>query len=379
MRFICPRCGESSPKYIGYKNDAPYCRRCIRFKGELAPLREVRPLDNALKIDYKLTRDQKRISTRVIKNYIEGKSTLIKAVCGAGKTELVYGVISYAISRGQTVGFAIPRRDVVVELHERLLQAFPKNRVVAVYGGHHNFLDGDIVVLTTHQIYRYENYFDLLIMDEVDAFPFVGDPMLFQLSDNSVKQSLVMMSATPEDSLIRLFSEPNHEILELNTRYHGHGLPVPSIELHVGYFKELYLEKKLRYYIAFKKPVLIFAPTIELCREVYKKLKDMFPNGNYVHSKRQNRSQIIKDFKSGLYKYLVTTAVLERGVTIKNLQVIIYDADSEIYTKSALVQISGRAGRKYDAPDGEVIFLASLLSESMEEAKREIENKNMFL
>lgn len=379
MKFVCRRCGESNEKYIGYKNGQPYCRRCIRFQGEKAVLLKPKEIDNALEIKYSLTKEQRRISTRVIKNYIEGTSTLIKAVCGAGKTELVYGVINYALSKGHSVGFAIPRRDVVIELAERIQEAFPKCKVTSVYGGHHDLLSGDIVVLTTHQIFRYEDYFDLLVMDEVDAFPFYDDPMLFKFSEDATRRTLVMMSATPDDSLINYFGQPKHEILELNTRYHHHELPVPEIVIKTAMFKFEFLRQKLNSYRILKKPVLVFVPTIKIGEQLYKTLKVTNPGGNYVHSKRRGRGTIIQEFKQGKYNYLVTTAVLERGVTIKNLQVIIYDADHEVYTKAALIQISGRVGRKYDAPTGQIIYLSSFITKEMEAARREIQSKNLFL
>jgi len=46
------------------------------------------------------------------------------------------------------------------------------------FGDHHDALTGNIIVLTTHQLFRYEDYFDLLIFDEIDAFPYVGDLVL---------------------------------------------------------------------------------------------------------------------------------------------------------------------------------------------------------
>jgi len=75
----------------------------------------------------------------------------------------------------------------------------------------------------------------------------------------------------------------------------------------------------------------------------------------------------------------VTTAVLERGVTLKNVQVIIYDADSDIYNEYSLVQIAGRVGRKYDAPTGEVIFLGSFKTPDMERAISTIQKRNADL
>ena len=64
------------------------------------------------------------------------------------------------------VGIAIPRKDVVVELSERIEKDF-NAKVVSVYGGHHEDLEGDIVVFTTHQSFRYIGYFDVLIIEKL--------------------------------------------------------------------------------------------------------------------------------------------------------------------------------------------------------------------
>ena len=78
----------------------------------------------------------------------------------------------------------------------------------------------------------------------------------------------------------------------------------------------------------------------------------------------------------GELSYLITTSILERGVTVKDLQVIVYHADHELYDEGTLIQISGRVGRKIDAYDGEVIFIASRKTKKMENAIRKIENAN---
>ena len=76
------------------------------------------------------------------------------------------------------------------------------------------------------------------------------------------------------------------------------------------------------------------------------------------HNKRDDNEEIIEEFREKQYDYLITTAVLERGITMKNLQVIVFNADHAIYDEFSLVQIAGRVGRKKDAPEGEVIFIA---------------------
>jgi competence protein ComFA len=101
--------------------------------------------------------------------------------------------------------------------------------------------------------------------------------------------------------------------------------------------------------------------------------------GDYVSSKKADRDGTIQRFKEGKTRFLITTAVMERGITVKGLQVIVYHADDAIYDAAALIQIAGRAGRKADAPDGDVLFLGEKKTCAMEEAENEIRYCNTFL
>jgi competence protein ComFA len=48
----------------------------------------------------------------------------------------------------------------------------------------------------------------------------------------------------------------------------------------------------------------------------------------------------------GSWTCLLTTTILERGVTFKHVWVIIIAADDAIYPPASLVQIAGRVGRR---------------------------------
>ena len=378
--FVCPRCGNKEEKYIGYKNGEAYCRKCIIFSGEEARDVPHPPKKAPLSLAYKLSEEQSELSRRIVENFVKGVDTLVYAVCGSGKTEISYGVLAYAISHGLRAGFALPRRDVVIELYWRMMKAFPNNKIVAVYGDHHTRLEGDIVILTTHQLYRYPDYFDLLVMDEIDAFPFKGNDVLIALYKKSLRGHCVLMSATPSKAILKEFHKKNHEVLELMTRFHKKPIPVPKVNLSIPLFQTLKIIKKLREYKKEGKPCFVFAPTIVLCESLYEKVSLAVKNGSYVHSERPDKENVIDDFKKGKLDFLITTSVLERGVTIKNLQVLVFHADNRsIYDSSTLIQISGRVGRKMDSPDGEVVFFAQKQTEEMTDAIRKIEHYNTFL
>lgn len=377
--FVCPICGNKDPKYIGYINGKPYCRKCIAFKGEEADNLYKIPANAYYKLDYSLSEDQKRLSNNLIENYKKGINTLVHAVCGSGKTEIVLEVIKYAIQCGDKVGFAIPRRDVVIELHERFSSIFKRNDIALVYGGHTSKLTGDLICLTTHQLYRYQDYFDLLIVDEVDAFPFKGNEVLQSFFERSIKGRYILLSATPDDELLKKFKGDDFSIVQLFSRFHGHALPVPRVvkgNLISIYF---HLYNHMKKFIEKGKQVFVFTPTISECEITFRFLNLFFKNGFYVHSKLEERNEVISKFKSKEFKFLATTAVLERGVTVKDLQVIVFKADHKLYDKHALIQIAGRVGRKKDAPEGEVIFIVNKPNKAIQDTIDDIVTANKTL
>lgn len=360
-------------------NGKPYCRRCISFKGEEVEHKPSYPKKAPIYLEYELSPEQKELSNKLVDNYKKGIDSLVFAVCGSGKTEISLQIIQYALNCGDKVAFALPRRDVAIELHNRLKEIFDKNKVICIYGGHTKQKEGDIIVLTTHQLYRFKNYFSLIVLDEIDAFPFNKDPVLHEMFYKSLCGHYVMMSATPSKEVINHFSGGDKDILRLDTRFHRHPLPVPVIKNSKKLIQFVLIIRKLKRYVKEGKQAFIFAPTIDSCERIFKILNAFVSGGNYVHSKRNKRNEIIDNFRHGIYQYLVTTSVLERGVTVRNLQVIVCQSDHKIYEKGTLIQIAGRAGRKADAPTGDVIFYASKTTKSMVAAINDIMKSNEAL
>lgn len=377
--YKCPVCGNSNPHSIGILNGKPYCRKCISFRGE-----EVKSAYSFTKkapifLSYELSSEQEELSNKLVENYKNGVDSLVFAVCGSGKTEICLQIIKYCIQNGLKVGFAVPRRSVCYELKCRLQKIFIKNKVIAVFGGCHKVLQGDIVCLTTHQLFRYKNYFDLLIMDEIDAFPFKGSDVLQQMFENAVKGHYVLLTATPSKSLIKEFESPGKDVMRLAVRFHRHPLPIPKVITGDDLYLHYKLIKETMRFLKENKPIFIFVPTIDDSKKIAMLLKPFSRYGTYVNSKRDDNDVAIDDLRNGKYKYLVTTAVLERGVTVKNLQVIVFHADHAIYDSASLIQIAGRAGRRKEAPEGEVIFFAKRNNEEIQGAIDDINSNNKIL
>ena len=77
--YICPICGNTDSKYIGFKNEKPYCRKCITFRGQEAT-GEYTQLDSAeWTLKYELSDDQKRLSKQLLENFQDRKSTRLNS------------------------------------------------------------------------------------------------------------------------------------------------------------------------------------------------------------------------------------------------------------------------------------------------------------
>ncbi|MFR3894912.1 MAG: DEAD/DEAH box helicase family protein, partial [Merdibacter sp.] len=125
----CLRCGNADPEYFWNDEGVWYCRRCIAFgridagQRPIPPKWEKRVIHCEYHLKYPLTTAQKRTVDEVMEGLNGGHDVLIYAATGAGKTELTMEAIRQYFARGKRVGFAIARRQVVLEIAERMHKA----------------------------------------------------------------------------------------------------------------------------------------------------------------------------------------------------------------------------------------------------------------
>ncbi|MBQ1467797.1 MAG: DEAD/DEAH box helicase family protein [Solobacterium sp.] len=154
----CPRCLNTDPSYFYHGSKGWYCRRCVSFgrvmlEEELEPvsLEEIRDDGQEYTLKYPLTPAQIKVSHECAER-IEDTDILLKCVCGSGKTEMVLETIALMLGKHRKVCFAIARRQVVLELAERLSGIFSHAHVVPVCHGYTTVTDGDLIVCTTHGV-----------------------------------------------------------------------------------------------------------------------------------------------------------------------------------------------------------------------------------
>lgn len=385
VQFDCARCGKR----------CVYCRHCINM-GRVSscttlltwngPVPKQLAISHVLDWKSEFTRMQQKAADELDQSVQRGRSHLLHAVCGAGKTEILFQATYNALKANKRVAIATPRTDVVLELFPRFQHVFPSTTIHALYGNAPTQLGfAQLILTTTHQLYRFENAFDVIVVDEADAFPFTFDETLQRavVKAKTENAPIAFVTATPSKKLLQQMKHENWGYSFIPRRYHGFDLPVPIFSSLFRYKKQFgngCIPQKLLHWT--KKQIvegnlfLIFFPTIDLMELAEPLFQQLDAAIEAVHAEDPYRKEKVLKLRNEQIKGLLTTTILERGVTIQNVQVAVVGAENQIFTESALIQISGRVGRNVKYPSGDIVFFHHGITMAMDKAKAEIERLN---
>ena len=391
-KLVCQRCDSMIQEEWKLPIDAYYCRECLlmkRVRSDQAlyyfPQEEF-PKQDVLKWQGQLTPFQGKVSEGLLQALESQQPTLVHAVTGAGKTEMIYQVVAKVIDDGGAVCLASPRIDVCLELYKRLQNDFACD-IALLHGESEPYFRTPLVVATTHQLLKFYHAFDLLIVDEVDAFPYVDNTMLYYAVKNSVKEDglRIFLTATSTDELDRKVRTGELKRLSLPRRFHGNPLIIPKPVWLSDFnrcLEKSQLSTKLKTYIEKQRrtgyPLLIFTSEIKKGEKLKETLQVYFPDEKigFVSSVTENRLEQVQAFRDGELTILISTTILERGVTFPCVDVFVVEANHRLFTKSSLIQIGGRVGRSMDRPTGELLFFHDGLNASIKKAIKEIKQMN---
>jgi len=380
LEMKCERCGNSDINYFYKGSKGYYCRKCVKFK-RIILQEEMEPLDYEVAIDagdyafsYELTSKQKLASLKCLKA-LQSSDVLLYCVTGAGKTEIVVESIAYYLKQAKKVCYAISRKEVVIELTKRFQKIFKNTKVVSVYGNHHDEINGDLIVCTTHQLFRYYKTFDLLVLDEVDAYPLKGNNTLMNIAYNSCIGHIIYSTATIDKDLQSYLAKRNYQTVELYSRPSNKPLIEPKVVRLNVITIYLYLYKLLK---QMSEQCIIFVQTKKQCETLYK-LYSLFFKCTYVYSDLDKRRENIDNFRNKNYQYIFATTVLERGISINDINVIIINFEKGLFDESNLVQMVGRVGRNYLNPYGKAYILTLHKDKEINKTISYIRKANTYL
>ena len=124
--------------------------------------------------------------------------------------------------------------------------------------------------------------------------------------------------------------------------------------------------------LAQQEPFLIFFHHIGLMEEAEPLFHQLDARIHAVHASHPDRKEHVQALRNKELPGLLTTTILERGITIPKVQVAVVGAEQLIFNKGALIQIGGRVGRSAEHPTGDFVLFHHGITYAMDDAKNEI-------
>ena len=195
-------------------------------------------------------------------------------------------------------------------------------------------------------------------------------PLKFDEFNRHLNQA-VYVSATPAEYELSHSPEPAQQIIRPT------GLIDPEIILRPteGQIDDLIAEIRDR--IAKQQRVLVTTLTKRMAEDLSTYLQELNISTAYIHSEVDTleRSDILRDLRSGIYDVLVGINLLREGLDLPEVSLVaIIDADKEgfLRSSSALIQIIGRAARHVE---GKVLMYGDKITDSMRRAIDETDRR----
>lgn len=395
QRGCCQRC-HSSFLWASYQLDdgSSYCPYCLTLGRcqtntpliicQLAP-----PSNRRLRTTSwsgTLMCQQKIGAKGILKSIYSREPALIHGVTGAGKTEMLFVGLAYSLRAGLMIAIVAPRVAVCLELYPRIKKVFPHAPISLLYGGEETVYDGiSFVIATVQQLFGFRKWFDVIIVDEIDAYPLEGNPFLHRAIKGALRDTgvTIYLTATMTKSLVQEVGKGERSYQMVPLRFHRRPLPLPTCQLasqmlNVSRRLNWKFRQVLTKSLVTSQKLLIFCPSIKKVEGLLIKLVKAFPNVVIVasHSQDPLQEQKIKDMRQGKVEWFITTTILERGVTFPGIDVIVLEADHRVFNKAALIQIAGRAGRSPNHPAGKVWFFCQTYTRAIKECRKEIKKMN---
>ena len=122
---------------------------------------------------------------------------------------------------------------------------------------------------------------------------------------------------------------------------------------------------------------IIFVSNKKDCEYLYKIFRHFY-SCTYVYSDLGQRDNNIRQFRDKKYQFIFSTTVLERGITISNINIIILHY-LEIFDEANLIQMLGRIGRGINDDKGKGYIIAQRYYRSIRNTIKYLERANSYL
>ena len=303
-------------------------------------------------IPFSLTDEQKSVVGAMVKHVKSGKrlEALLIGDVGSGKT-VVFGLLAaYFAFAQRRVAILLPNENLVRQIASELAQYFPWMDISIVLGSSDDAtFSNNVLIGTTALLFRSVGEFDLIICDEQQK---LSRGQREQLRGS--RTHMIDVSATPLPRTLALSLYGAVEIYKLR---HCHVNKTIYTKIWEADERKIMFGEIMKT-VQNNKRVLVVCPKREetenditglrSAEDVARKFEAYCPNKvGLAHSglTSEENNRAIDDIKSGKTQILVSTSIVETGLTIPDLmRVVILSPDR--FGVQQLHQIRGRVARQ---------------------------------
>ena len=308
------------------------------------------------------------VQREVIPQVLAGKDLIAQAQTGSGKTA------AYAIPLCELVDWdenkpqvmiLTPTRELAIQVQQEVLDIgkLKRIKIPALYGKHSFRMQEKDLKQKSHMVVGtpgrvldhlergtlFTGYIKYLVIDEADEMLHMG----------FIEQVEEILSYLPEDRVTLLFSAtmPKEverlagQYLKEPLRIKIEGEAISSRKIEHGWYDcaDTNRLELLMDLLKVHNPdsCIIFANMRSEVEAIYDALWDDGFSCARLHGgmEQWERSEVMRDFKKGLFRYLVATDVAARGIDVENISLVVnYELPAERETYIHRIGRTGRAG-----------------------------------
>ena len=308
------------------------------------------------------------VQQQVIPQVLAQRDLIAQAQTGSGKTA------AYAIPLCQLVDWdenkpqvmiLTPTRELAMQVQQEVMDIgkLKRIKIPALYGKHSFRMQEKDLKQKSHMVVGtpgrvldhlergtlFTGYIKYLVIDEADEMLHMG----------FIEQVEQILSYLPEDRVTLLFSAtmPKEverlagQYLKEPLRIKIEGEPVSSRNIEHGWYDCADADRLelLMNLLKVHNPdsCIIFANMRSEVEAIYDALWDDGFSCARLHGgmEQWERSEVMRDFKKGLFRYLVATDVAARGIDVENISLVVnYELPAERETYIHRIGRTGRAG-----------------------------------
>lgn len=319
-------------------------------------------------LPFKLTNAQSRVISQIENDIYSNKvmNRMVQGDVGCGKTMIAAVAMFIAVKNGYQAALMAPTTILANQHYNELSNYFSKigircelltsattkkNKNIIIEKLKNHEID---ILIGTHSLIEDNIEFDnlsLVITDEQHRF---GVKQRLKLTKKNDEVDTIVMTATPIPRSLAIILYGDLDISVVDELPPGR-TPIQTFAVNDSY--ETRVNEFIRKQVNNGRQVYIVCPlveendeldlkSVEILYEIYK--NNIFPelNVGILHGKMKNKEkdEIMLDFKDGKIDILVSTTVIEVGISVSNATLMVIE-NADRFGLAQLHQLRGRVGR----------------------------------